>query len=189
MYFASCPFAADPGRAQHVLGADVARDVLLQLYAEDECAVVPARLEVGHRGEDRQRSRRTRALVATRRDTPELVDGRRGHRSEVPLPGVDLPECIGDMDHPDLLGRDPPGLQRRRGDLGGQGAQVPALLGEISREVRLISADDPHGSGIHEAPLSTASRPAWVQLQLTEHMTCLWIRSWRRRQSPQRDRG
>ena len=81
--------------------------------------------------------------------------------AELALPGVDLPERVGHVDHVDVGGRNARRGQRTVDDLGRQRREVLALAGQVAGEVGLVAARDGH-RGCHRCLLSSV-------LQLAEY--------------------
>ncbi len=85
---------ADPGRSAQVQARLVAGDVALLLGAEDERAVVPAGLDLRHRGEHGDAAGRAGGLVARRGHTPESGLDRGRHPAQVPWPLNNCPKAL-----------------------------------------------------------------------------------------------
>jgi hypothetical protein len=80
------------------------------------------------------------------------------HRAEMALPGEQLAEGIGHVDHFDVRGVDSGRDQRVVHHIGGQVREVVAFAGQVSREIGLIAAEDPDVGSAHD----------WTVLQLRE---------------------
>lgn len=134
---------SDPSGRTHVVSSEITRHGAFKLGAEDQRDVVAPRLEIGHGGEQRDAAGRTRCLVPRGR-----FPGKRGfhggrHGSEMTLSGEQLPEGIADMDNSNVRGVDLRRFQCSRHDFAEHRGEVPALLGPVAREVRLIPAQNP----------------------------------------------
>ncbi len=125
-------------------GGVVAGDGPLQLQADDQGAVVAARLDVGHRPRAGPRRRRRRRPRAGWRGRPRARHDRGGHAAELALAGEELAEGVADVDHVDVGGAYSGVLQGAPHDLLGEIGEVEALAGPVAGEV---------WSGNHPGPI------------------------------------
>jgi hypothetical protein len=136
---------AGPRRGAEVARGHLAGDVALLLDAEDEGELVAPGLEVGHRGEDRDRARGARGLVARRGHAPQRRPRGRRHRPELALAGEQLAEGVADVDH--AGGGEGGEVEVAAGEgvvdqLADQVDQLAAVAREVPGEVALGAAED-----------------------------------------------
>src|SRR5690606_31955310 len=75
---------------------------------------------------------------------------------------------IAQVDHADIGSQEARRFERARDDLGGEIAEIEPLLGQVPREIGLISAGDPHGFGSHHYTAFLQVETGSALLQMTE---------------------
>ena len=144
---------ADPGRGAEVLGRLSSRYVAFLLNADDQHAVVPAGLDIGHGAQDGDAARRAGRLVPGRGLAPQRIVDRGGHGAQLTLAGEQLPEGVPDVDGLDVVCRDLGVVEGAGHRLGDHVGDLQALTRVIPRVVALIAARDPHTSAAHISTL------------------------------------
>ena len=104
-----------------------------------------------------RRYRMRRPLRGGTRCVPQPVVDARGHRAEMALTGEHLSERVRDVHDLDIRGVDLGRRERGIHDLRGQRGKIASFLGQIAREVALVTAENPHVGAAHE--------PAVLQLK------------------------